>query len=111
MAQKVSVILIDDMNGGEADETVEFGLDGTSFEIDLSHGNSQELRDLLKPYIDKGRKVTNTARRPSRSRATASDEARNKEMRAWAKAQGLKVNERGRVPADIVAKYETANGR
>jgi hypothetical protein len=68
MAQKVSVVLIDDMDGGEAGETVEFGLDGTSYEIDLSHRNSQELRDLLKPYIDKGRKVTVTARRPSRSR-------------------------------------------
>lgn len=111
MAQKVSVILIDDMNGGEADETVEFGLDGTSYEIDLSHGNSQELRDLLKPYTDKGRKVTGTARRPPGSRATAPDEPRNKEMRAWAKAQGLKVSERGRVPADIAAKYESANGR
>jgi hypothetical protein len=111
MAQKVSVILIDDINGGEANETVEFGLDGTGYEIDLSHGNSQELRDLLKPYIDKGRKVTGAARRLSRSRAAGSDEARNKDMRAWAKAQGFKVNERGRVPADIVAKYEAANGR
>lgn len=111
MAQKVSIILIDDTNGEEADETVEFGLDGTGYEIDLSHGNSQELRDLLKPYIDKGRKVTAAARRPPRSRATGSDRTRNKDMRAWAKAQGFKVNERGRVPADIVAKYEAANGR
>ena len=111
MTQKVSVILIDDMSGGEADETVEFGLDGISYEIDLSCGNSQELRNFLKPYIGKGRKVASAARRPSRSRAAASDEARNKEMRAWARAQGHKVNERGRVPADIVAKYESANGR
>lgn len=111
MAQKVSVILIDDINGGEADETVEFGLDGTGYEIDLSHGNSRELRDLLKPYLDKGRKVTGTARRPPRSRAARSDEAGNKDMRAWARSQGLKVNERGRVPADIVAKYEAVNGR
>lgn len=109
MAQKVSVILIDDIDGGEADETVEFGLDGTGYEIDLTRGNSQELRDLLKPYIDKGRKVTGAARRPSRSRAAGSDEARNKDIRAWARAQGLKVNERGRVPADIVGKYEAAN--
>jgi hypothetical protein len=111
MVQKVSVILIDDMNGGEADETVEFGLDGISYEIDLSHGSSRELRDLLKPYIGNGRKVTGTARRISRSRTAGSDEARNKDIRAWAKAQGFKVNERGRVPADIVAKYEAANGR
>lgn len=109
MAQKISVLLIDDMSGGEADETVDFGLDGVSYEIDLSHGNSQELHNLLKPYIDKGRKVTGTARRPSKSRTAASDEARNRDMRAWAKGQGLKISERGRVPADIVAKYEEAN--
>jgi hypothetical protein len=111
MAQKVSVVLIDDMDGGEAEGTVEFGLDGTIYEIGLSHGHSQELRDLLKSYVAEGRKVAGTARRPSRSRGTASDEARNKEMRAWARTQGLKVNERGRVPADIVARYEAANGQ
>jgi hypothetical protein len=110
MVQKVSVILIDDTDGGEADETVGFGLDGTGYEIDLGHGNSQELRDLLKPYIDKGRRVTGTARRPPRSRP-GPEEARNKEIRAWAKAQGLKVNERGRIPAGIAARYESANGR
>jgi hypothetical protein len=110
MAQKVSVILVDDMNGEEADETVGFGLDGTGYEIDLNLKNSQELRDLLKPYIGKGRKVTSTARRPSRVRA-ASDEDRNKRMRAWAREQGLKISERGRVPAEIAAKYESANSR
>jgi hypothetical protein len=110
MAQKVSVILLDDMNGEEADETVEFGLDGTGYEIDLNLKNSQELRDLLKPYIEKGRKVTSTSRRPSRAR-TASDEEKNKRMRAWAKEQGLEISGRGRVPAEITAKYEAANAR
>jgi hypothetical protein len=110
MAQKVSVILLDDMNGEEADETVEFGLDGTGYEIDLNLKNAQELRDLLKPYIEKGRKVTSTARRTSRIR-TASDEERNKRMRARAKEQGLAISGRRRVPAEIAAKYEAANAR
>ncbi len=110
MAQKVSVILVDDMTGGEADETVEFGLDGTGYEIDLNHKNAQELRELLKPYTEKGRKVTSAARRPPRAR-TAPDEERNKRMRAWAKEQGFKISERGRVPAEIAAKYEAANAR
>ena len=110
MAQKISVILVDDINGGEADETVEFGLDGTSYEIDLSLRNSQGLRNLLKPYIEKGRKVTNGARRPRRSR-TASDDEGSKKIRAWAKEQGLKVSERGRVPAEIVTRYEAAGVR
>lgn len=112
MAQKLSVILIDDLNGEEAEGTVRFGLDGTSYEIDLSSTNSRELRDLLKPYIDGGRKVTGTAaRRASTSRAPGSDGARNSAMRTWAKARGLKVNERGRVPAAVVSEYEAANGR
>ena len=110
MTQKISVLLVDDMNGEEADETVEFGLDGTGYEIDLNRKNSQELRDLLKPYIGRGRKVTSAARRPSGVR-TASDEERNKRMRAWAKEQGFKISERGRVPAEIAAKYDVAKAR
>jgi hypothetical protein len=112
MAQKASLVLVDDMNGDEADETVEFRLDGTGYEIDLSARNSRELQDLLKSYIEKGRKVTGTGtgRRPSRSRA-ASDGERNKRMRAWAKEQGLTISERGRIPAAIAAKYEVANAR
>jgi Lsr2 len=110
VTQKISVILVDDINGGEAEETVEFGLDGTSYEIDLSLRNSQELRNLLKPYIEKGRKVTSGARRPRRSRTASGDES-NKKIRAWAKEQGLKVSERGRVPAEIVARYEAAGAR
>lgn len=110
MAQKINVILVDDINGGEADETVEFGLDGTSFEIDLSLGNSQELRNVLKPYIEKGRKVTGGARRPSRSRIVSGDE-RNKKIRAWGKEQGFKISDRGRVPSEVVAQYEAASTR
>jgi hypothetical protein len=110
MAQRVSVLLVDDMSGEEADETVEFGLDGTGYEIDLSLRNSRKLRNLLKPYNEKGRRVTGTGRRPPRSR-TAVDEERNKKMRAWAKEQGFKISERGRVPAEIAAKYEAANAR
>ncbi len=110
MAQKVSVILVDDMTGGKADETVEFGLDGTDYEIDLNHKKAQELRDLLKPYTEKGRKVASATRRPPRVQ-TASDEEINKRMRAWAKEQGFKISERGRVPAEIAAKYEAANAR
>jgi hypothetical protein len=110
MAQKVNVILVDDMNGEKADETVGFGLDGTGYEIDLNLKNSQALRDLLKPYIEKGRKVTSAARRAPRAR-TASDEERNKRVRAWAKEQGFKISERGRVSAEIAAKYEAANAR
>jgi hypothetical protein len=79
-------------------------------EIDLNRKNSHELRDLLKPYTEKGRKVTSAARRPPRVR-TASDEEGNKRMRAWAKEQGFKISERGRVPAEIAAKYEAANAR
>jgi Lsr2 len=110
VAQKINVILVDDINGGEADETVEFGLDGTSYEIDLSLGNSQELRNVLKLYIEKGRKVTGGAGRPSKSRMVSDDE-RNKKIRAWGKEQGFKISDRGRVPFEVVAKYEAASAR
>jgi hypothetical protein len=110
MAQRVTVFRVDDISGEEAGETVEFGLDGARYEIDLTAENSRELRAILQPYIDKGRKAPGTARRSPRSR-TSPDEERSRKIRAWAKAQGLTVSERGRVPAGIAARYDAANGR
>jgi hypothetical protein len=111
MVKKVSVILVDDLSGGQADETVKFGVDGTGYEIDLNLRNAQDLRVLLARYIEKGRKITSPASRPSRSPRTATDEASNKKMRSWAKEQGFKISDRGRVSAEIVAKYEAETVR
>ena len=63
MAQKIQTLFIDDIDGGEADGTVRFALDGTEYEIDLSSKHDEELRSALKGYIDHARKVSGSARK------------------------------------------------
>ena len=103
MAQKVQVVLVDDLDGSAADETVAFSLDGTSYEIDLNSAHAQELRDAIAPWISAGRRMT--ARRPaSRARRGASTPAASSdaaEVRAWAKANDIEVPDRGRIPAKV----------
>ena len=111
MAQKVSVLLVDDIDGSDADETIQFGLDGTHYEIDVNSDHGQQLREGLEPYVKKARKVTGSAARPARVRRTAASDAENKKIRNWARERGLDVNDRGRIPADIMAQYETENAK
>ncbi|MEU8920765.1 Lsr2 family protein [Kitasatospora sp. NPDC048545] len=114
MAQRVQVILEDDLDGGSADETVTFALDGVAYEIDLKSANADKLRGLLAPYVEKGRKQSGRlagARRPGRTSAqrpsgSAPDTAK---VRAWAKEQGMEVNDRGRVPSTVREAYDKAN--
>ena len=107
MAQKVQVTLVDDLDGSSAaDETVSFSLDGNAYEIDLTAANAAKLRDALAPYVGSARKAGRQARAAGRRAARGGGDSRVAEIRAWAKAQGLKVNERGRIPADIVAQYD-----
>jgi len=109
MAQKVQTFLIDDLDGSDAEGTVLFGLDGTQYEIDLSTDHAKDLRTALARYIDAGRRVTGTARRAGRNgRKTPASSISNTDVRTWAKAQGIEVKEHGRVPADILARYEAA---
>ncbi|GAB3490683.1 histone-like nucleoid-structuring protein Lsr2 [Nocardiopsis coralliicola] len=110
MAQKVQVLLVDDLDGGEADETVSFGVDGTTYEIDLSTDNASQLRDVLDRYVKAARKAPakSGGRGRRQQQRSAPSRERSAEIRAWAKAQGKQVNERGRIPAAIVAEYEAA---
>ncbi len=111
MAQKVQTFLIDDLDASDAEGTVLFGLDGTQYEIDLSAAHAKELRAALARYIDAGRKVAGTARRPGHNgRKTPASSISNTGVRTWAKAQGLEVKERGRVSADVLARYRAATG-
>lgn len=107
MAQKVQVLLVDDLDGGEADETVSFSLDGASYEIDLSGENAKKLRDSLQPFVEHARKAGSV--RPRRRSRGPSSRERSADIRAWAKARGIKVNERGRIPANVVEQYEAAH--
>lgn len=106
MAQKTQVILLDDLDGGSADETVTFALDGVSYEIDLTTANAAALRERFAPYVANGRRVT--GRSSGRGRKRGGDN-RTAEIRAWARANGQKVNERGRIPAGVIAAWEKAH--
>jgi hypothetical protein len=113
MAQKIQMLFIDDLDGSQAAGTVQFGLDGTAYEIDLSTAHSAELHQALKPYIQRGRKVASSARSATRTRRRGNgvDGLDTTAVRSWAKDQGLAINARGRVPADVVAKYRAATGQ
>ena len=105
MAQKVQVILIDDIDGGSADQTVQFAVDGTSYEIDLSAANAARLRNAIAEFVGHARKAPG---RSSVRRPRSAGGGKSAQIRAWARERGLPVNERGRIPADLAAKYEAA---
>ena len=112
MAKKVTVTLVDDFDGeGAADETVEFGLDGVSYEIDLSSKNASKLRNDLKQWVDAGRRVG--GRRRGRSTGTgrgraAIDREQSAAIRDWARRNGHNVSTRGRIPADVIDAFHAA---
>ena len=95
---------IDDIDGSQADGTVRFGLDGTSYEIDLRKKHADELARVIRPYIDVARKVPSVRRSIQGGRPVRRSQS---DVRAWARAQGLKVSDRGRIPADLLARYES----
>ena len=109
MAQKVNIILVDDLDGGSADENVKFGLDGANYEIDLSAANAAELRSSLERFIAAARKAsggraTRTKAAPSTGRSHDSAQ-----IRQWARDNGYTVNSRGRIQAEIQEAYQKAN--
>jgi hypothetical protein len=109
MAQKVTVLLVDDIDGGQADETVSFSLDGVSYEIDLSAANAATFRDSLAKYVGTARRVGGRSARAGAGRRRGGGDTRTAQIREWARTHGHKVNERGRIPATIVEAYEKAN--
>ncbi|MEV3857001.1 Lsr2 family protein [Streptomyces sp. NPDC050095] len=113
MAQKVQVLLVDDIDGGEADETVTFALDGKTYEIDLSEKNADKLRKALEPFRGSARrtgKLTQGRTRSLAPRQRPAGEPTPEELRRWAKENGHEVNERGRVPQAIKEAYANAQG-
>jgi hypothetical protein len=110
MAQKVNIILVDDLDGGSADENVKFGLDGANYEIDLSAANAAELRSSLERFINAARKASGgrgaarTAKAPAGGRSHDSAQ-----IRQWARDNGYTVNSRGRIQAEIQEAYQKAN--
>lgn len=110
MAQRVSITLVDDIDGSDADQTIQFGLDGTSYEIDLSDENAAKLREALAPYVGMARSTG--GRRPRGApKAARSGGSSAGDIRAWAIENGHQVNARGRISAELRAAYEAATGR
>lgn len=106
MAQKVSIVLIDDIDGGDADETVSFALDGTSYEIDLASANAARLREALAPYVGHARKVAGARRGAAKKTAGGS----TRDVRDWARSNGWPdLGDRGRVPAEVQQAYDAAH--
>jgi len=106
MAHKITVALEDDLDGGPAAETVQFGIGGTTYEIDLNKKNAKAFRKQLAPYIEHARKAGRGQRR--RSARSRSSRQSSGDIRAWAKGQGIAVSDRGRIPATVVEQYEAA---
>ncbi|MCW2852785.1 MAG: Lsr2 family protein [Nocardioides sp.] len=108
MAQKVNIVLVDDIDGSDATETVVFGLDGTSYEIDLNDKNAAGLRDALSPYVGHARKSGSAGgRRAAKKAGSTGPSAR--EVRDWARSNGYTVPDRGRIPADVRSAFDAAN--
>ncbi|SDQ16586.1 Lsr2 family protein [Quadrisphaera sp. DSM 44207] len=123
MAQKMQVLLIDDLDGGDAAETVSFSLDGVAYEVDLNEENAAKLRDALAPWVGHARKVGGAGRGGSRrgggsggsggsgrsGRSGSGSGGDTAEIRAWARENGHTVSERGRIPTSVIEAYRAAN--
>ena len=112
LAQKIQTLFIDDLDGSEAEGTVRFGLDGSEYEIDLNAEHAQALRDALARYVQAARRAGGSTRRPvRRGRRAPAGGVDSTEVREWARAQGIEVKDRGRVPAELVARFKAATGQ
>ncbi|MDP9416433.1 MAG: Lsr2 family protein [Actinomycetota bacterium] len=123
MAQKVQVILVDDVDGGDAEETVSFSLDGVAYEIDVSADNAARLREALAPYVGVARRIGGRsgrgsgggsgggrgANRGGAARGGRSGESSTSDIRQWARDNGYTVPDRGRLPGSIVEAYNSAH--
>lgn len=114
MSQKTIVELIDDLDEGKADETVSFSVDGSAYEIDLSTSNAAKLRDQLAPYVAHARRAGRAAARVSSGGSTGAKRARGdreqtQAVREWARNNGHKIGDKGRIPARILEAYNAGN--
>ncbi|HWO68146.1 MAG TPA: Lsr2 family protein [Umezawaea sp.] len=110
MAQQMIIELVDDLDGGAADETVTFGLDGVDYQIDLSGCNATRLRDELAAFVAHGRRTGVAGRRIRAAPPAPTDHEQNQRIRAWAREAGFLINDRGRISAEIIDKFHAAQG-
>jgi hypothetical protein len=114
VAARTVVHLVDDVDGGEADETVTFSLDGVDYAIDLSNANADGLRKALTEFVGAARRTSGRSSAKSATGRTqlkpGGDRAQNQAIREWARRNGHQVSERGRIPAELIAQFQQANG-
>ncbi len=111
MAQKTVVELVDDLDGGEADETVSFALDGVDFHIDLSSENANRLRDALSEYVVNARRTGGRKGRGAKASIGATNGKPDAQaVRDWARSQGETVADRGRISHDLLVRFQEAHG-
>jgi hypothetical protein len=115
VARKTVTQLVDDIDGGEAHETVKFGLDGYVYEIDLSTKNANKLRTVLAAYVEKGSRLPGrmpaAGRRGGRGRQASAEREQNQAIRAWAQRKGIAVAPRGRIRQEVIDEYHRRAGR
>lgn len=109
MATQTTVTLVDDLDGSEAVEQVEFAVDGRSYAIDLSAVNSARLRDSLAPFVAAARRTGGRRGSGSVVARSTTDREQNQAIREWAQTQGLKISERGRIPSEILEAYHKSH--
>jgi len=115
VAQKTIVRLIDDLDGGDADENILFAVDGIEYSIDLSKGNADKLRDALEPFVGNAQRVGGRKKGSGvysggvRLQRPGTDKAQNQAIRAWAASQDIKLSDRGRIPRDVVERFNAAH--
>jgi hypothetical protein len=108
VAQKILVLLQDDLDGSEAQETIEFGLDGITYQIDLNDDHAAELRALLGPFTIAGRRLKGKRRRPIARPTVVNTPADPAAVRAWATANKISVPARGRIPSAVITRFHEA---
>lgn len=111
MAQQVLVQLVDDLDGTTSSDvtTVQFGLDGATYEIDLSSLNADQLRDTLADYVGNARRTGGRIKRGVSAQGVGG--AANSEagqIRKWAQDNGVELAARGRIPGHVVESYKQA---
>jgi hypothetical protein len=116
MTRRVDVQLLDDIDGSPAEETLRYGLDGTTYEVDLNAKHAEKLRSSLAKFILKSRRVGRSdvaagSHRRSGGAPARTDRAQNQAIRDWAKSKGIEVSDRGRIPASVIEQYEAEAGR
>jgi hypothetical protein len=109
MVQRVQYLIFDDLDGAEGAETILFGLDGTTYEIDLTPENAATLRETLEPWIKAGRRPKSQRPGVKPAKAAPPAEGETAKIRAWAREEGREVSDRGRIPAEIREAYQAAH--